>query len=200
MQAVVGTVRGEDNLPVPAEESRRVVVIKVVGDVLERAGAEAIDEDVGLPLQETGKDDEFPVGGEGEVGDFLDVDEQPFVVFPLAYFVGVVVAAAGVLEGEAEHVAVGVPGEQGIGEVGIVLGFLVAAEDAARLFVVLGLEPDDDLAGFVGDVSITFPIGREAELVVITAPFGTGEEAVVFRLLPFYIFFIKNIIVSVPVN
>ena len=143
---------------------------------MERAGQEAVKEQVGLPVFEAGEEHHLPVGGVLPRGDFLHIDQQFLAPAFLLQVVGLEEAVALGFEGEAEDFAGGVPCDERETEVGVIFGFAVFAEDAVWGLPLGPLQPHAHLPGLVGDVCVFLAVGGEAETGVVALGVGLAEN------------------------
>ena len=200
MKLVVGTVGREDDLLVIVDETGSIIVVEIVGEILEGACAEAIDKNVRLSVLEAREQQQLTIGGERDVGNLLHIYQQPFLTFFLFNIIRIIVATSRIFDGETHNVTIGMPGQQREGEVGIVFCFMETMVDATRFLVALAIHPDGHFPRLVGNVSIALAVGRKAELVVVALGLGAFQQTIVRWFIPFYIFFIKNIIITIPID
>ena len=105
-----------------------------------------------------------------------------------------------VLQCHTEYIAVGVPGDEGEGEVGVVFRLGVLSEDAARFGLVRAFHPHADLPCLVGHEGIALVLRGKGDASIVALCSGALDLPVAFRLLAFFIGMVHHVVVLVPVG
>ena len=192
-------VRSKDYL-LGIQEYWVIVVVKVIGQVLERAREEAIQIYVRLSVPEAGEEHHLSVGREAPGGDFLHIHQKTFLPFLFFQIIGIIIAMALVFQRHTEQIAVGVPGNKGEGEVGVVLGLGITAEDAVGARLVRAFQPHANLAGLVGHIGETLLLRGERDAGIVALGPGALDHPVAFGLLALVVRMVHHVVVLVPVG